>query len=222
MIMNSEQTKLITNALVAYDLLPAKRITKKEQNTFARLNAQLKNTKQPSVTMLAQLIIKQIEDSSKLNPVLNETYTEFGKEILRTPGYMGLRWEEIVCREVRLRQQQQENIKELNLKLFELRESFEPLKQKNRDLQQDLNFETKEREKLRNQLLSYDSDCESEEEEEPPTINYDHLEIQSTLQKKINEQASELVQKDDEINFLRNQVRQLTIELETHTPPEPS
>ena len=219
--MNSEQTKLITNALVAYDLLPTKRITKKEQNTFARLNAQLKNTKQPSVTMLAHLIIKQIEDTSKLNPVLNETYTEFGKEILITPGYMGLSWEEITCREVRLRQQQQENIKELNLKLFELRESFNPLKQKNRDLQQDLNFEKNERERLREQLLSYDSDCESEEEEKE-VINYDQLEVNATLQNKINQLASELVQNEEERNFLRNQVRQLTIELETHTPPEPS
>ena len=219
--MNSEQTKLITNALVAYDLLPTKRITKKEQNTFARLNAQLKNTKQPSVTMLAHLIIKQIEDTSKLNPVLNETYTEFGKEILITPGYMGLSWEEITCREVRLRQQQQENIKELNLKLFELRESFNPLKQKNRDLQQDLNFEKNERERLREQLLSYDSDCESEEEEKE-VINYDQLEVNATLQNKINQLASESVQNEEERNFLRNQVRQLTIELETHTPPEPS
>jgi len=220
--MNAEQTKTITNALIHYELIPAKRSTKKEQNEYSRLNAMLKTTKQQSFTMLAQLIIKQIEDQTLLNPNLNQTITEFGKRILITPGYMGLTWEEITCREVEYRQQQGEIIKDLHTQLFELREQFEPVKQKNRDLQQELNFETKEREKLRNQLLSYDSDCESEEEEEPPTINYDQLEINATLQNKINQQASELVQYEEENNFLRNQVRQLTIELETHTPPEPS
>ena len=209
--MDANEVNTITDALIDFNLIPRKRVTKKEKDTYSNMRRSMRDNKQNKTKVFLELCLALIKNKSTLNPKLTQDHTEFFIKIMNS--YPNRTVSEIVESEVHQRMIANEARKEESKKRYDAEQEIERIAiMKNKELH-DLKIQIGELEKENarlektktfyfKELSKYDSDISSEEEEQ--SINYEQEEVNSTLRAKLTELSSILVSRDEEIGYLKN------------------
>ena len=209
--MDANEVNIITDALTDYHLIPKKRVTKKEKDTYSNMRRSMRDNKQNKTKVFLELCLALIRDKSILDPKLTQDHSPFFIKIMNS--YPNRTVSEIVESEVHQRMTANEARKEESKKRYVAEQEIDRItKLKNKEIQdlnlnlQELKKELEQSNKTKtyyfNELSKYDSDFSSEEEAEP--LNYQQEEVNSTLRAKLTELSSTLVSKDEEKMYLKN------------------
>ena len=209
--MNSNEVDLICTALIDYKMIPRKRVTKKEKDTYSNMRRSMRDNKQNKTNILCKLALALIKEQTNLNPKLTQDYSSFFIEIMNS--YPNRNVSEIVEMEVHKSQLVSQSLKKAERRRYDAEQEKDRItKLKNKEIQdlnlniQELRKELEQSNKTKtfyfNELSKYDSDISSEEEAE--SINYQQEEVNSTLRAKLTELSAILVSRDEEIVYLKN------------------
>ena len=209
--MNSNEVDLICTALIDYKMIPRKRVTKKEKDTYSNMRRSMRDNKQNKTNILCKLALALIKEQTNLNPKLTQDYSSFFIEIMNS--YPNRNVSEIVEMEVHKSQLVSQSLKKAERRRYDAEQEKDRItKLKNKEIQdlnlniQELRKELEQSNKTKtfyfNELSKYDSDISSEEEAE--SINYQQQEVNSALRAKLTELSAILVSRDEEIVYLKN------------------
>ena len=136
--MDANEVNIITDALTDYHLIPKKRVTKKEKDTYSNMRRSMRDNKQNKTKVFLELCLALIRDKSILDPKLTQDHSPFFIKIMNS--YPNRTVSEIVESEVHQRMTANEARKEESKKRYVAEQEIDRItKLKNKEIQ-DLNL----------------------------------------------------------------------------------